>query len=169
MSKNSTTKKSFVLYVDMLDVLEDLTDEQAGQLFKAIRDYHNDVDPVLTQVIKPIFRLFSNQLARDAENWALERERRREAGRKGGLAKASNAKQHLANLAVNVNVNDNVKKQGLNRFNPEQFPRPGNQDGWQALAKKYNIDTRPGEGWHDFEARVRKTILRDVVKQTGVI
>ncbi len=50
--------------------------------------------------------------------WDEKKQQRAEAGRKGGVAKASNAKQILANpsnatndvanLPVNVNVNDNV-------------------------------------------------------------
>jgi len=34
-------KKSFVLYNDSLDVLDELTDSQAGQILKAMRDFEN--------------------------------------------------------------------------------------------------------------------------------
>lgn len=37
-------KKSFVLYADSLDVVEMLTDEQAGILFKAIMRYKSGLD-----------------------------------------------------------------------------------------------------------------------------
>jgi len=33
-------KKSFILHHDTLNVLDELTDEQAGKLFKAIFNYH---------------------------------------------------------------------------------------------------------------------------------
>ena len=36
------TRKSFVLHVDSLDVLDELTNEQAGMLFKAMRSFHID-------------------------------------------------------------------------------------------------------------------------------
>ena len=34
-------RKSFILHKDSLDVLDDLSDEQAGQLFKAIKAFNN--------------------------------------------------------------------------------------------------------------------------------
>ena len=36
-------RKSFILHNDSLNVLDILTDEQAGKLFKAIKNYQNGV------------------------------------------------------------------------------------------------------------------------------
>jgi len=47
-------KKSFLLYCDLIHVVEQLTDEQAGSLFKHILQYVNDKNPVSDSVITQI-------------------------------------------------------------------------------------------------------------------
>jgi hypothetical protein len=120
-------KKSFVLYTDQREVFDELTDEDAGKLIKIIFAYVNDENPeVNDRLLKVAFLPIKTQLKRDLVIWDEKKLQRAEAGRKGGLAKASNAtfatndsskvKQNLANLAVNVNgnvnVNDNVNVNG---------------------------------------------------------
>lgn len=100
------------MYVDSLDILKKLTDEQAGQLIKAIAKYHSgddlELDPLLDIVITP----FISQFKRDAEKYKKTCEKRALAGAKGGkqkqanLASASKNKQDVANLADNDTVND---------------------------------------------------------------
>jgi hypothetical protein len=126
-------KKSFVLYTDQREVFDELDDADAGKLIKHIFAYVNDENPEVTdRLLKVAFLPIKTQLKRDLVLWDEKKHQRSEAGRKGGLAKASNAseflakpsnatnelanssesKQTLANLAVNVNgnvnVNDNV-------------------------------------------------------------
>jgi predicted nucleotidyltransferase len=112
-------KKSFVLYTDQREVFDELSDEDAGRLIKHIFSYVNDEDPSTEDLLlKVAFLPIKTQLKRDLKMWDEKKQQRAEAGRKGGVAKASNAKQTLAkpsnakndvaNLAVNVNVNDNV-------------------------------------------------------------
>lgn len=101
------------MYVDSLDILKKLTDEQAGKLIKAIASYHGgddfELDPLLDIVITP----FISQFKRDAEKYKKTCEKRALAGAKGGkqkqsnLANASKSKQDAANLADNETVNDN--------------------------------------------------------------
>lgn len=112
-------KKSFVLYADQREVFEELSNEDAGKLIKHIYAYVNDENPETEdKIIRLAFLPIKTQLKRDLKLWEDKKQVRSEAGKKGGLAKASNAtntlakpsnaKQTLANLAVNVNVNDNV-------------------------------------------------------------
>ena len=111
-------KKSFVLYCDLMDIVHDLSDEEAGKLIKIIVDFVNDKNPetndrILNLAWKPI----KNALKSDLKRWEAIKEKRSEYGKLGGLAKASkshhklpNAKQNLANLpvSVSVSVSDNV-------------------------------------------------------------
>lgn len=100
------------MYVDSLDILKKLTDEQAGQLIKAIAAYHSgddfELDPLLDIVITP----FIGQFKRDAEKYKKTCEKRALAGAMGGkqkqanLASASKSKQDLANLADSDNETD---------------------------------------------------------------
>lgn len=114
-------KKSFVLYTDQREVFDELSDQDAGKLIKHIFSYVNDENPTTDDIlIKVAFLPIKTQLKRDLKIWDEKKLQRSEAGRKGGLAKASNASEvlakpsnarnDLANLAVNVNgnVNDNV-------------------------------------------------------------
>lgn len=105
-------KKSFVLYHDIRVPLELLTDEQRGKLFVALLNYSEYGElPDFDGALLMAFAFIRTSLDRDAEAWAEKRAKRAEAGRNGGLAKAANAsiasdaKQSVANLAVNVPVN----------------------------------------------------------------
>jgi hypothetical protein len=130
------SKKSFVLFNDYRETFEELTDEDAGSLIKAIFAYSDGENVELKGVLKIAFIPIKQQLDRNMEKWKDEIEKRREAGRLGGLKKAANlasaskpskcynalanpskAKQNLANLAdnvtVTVNVNDINKKTNI--------------------------------------------------------
>ena len=82
----SNKRKSFLLHIDSLDILDDLTDSESGELFKAIKDYHCGVTPELSGLVRIAFSPFRNQFARDAEKYSLTCERRAEAGSIGGRA-----------------------------------------------------------------------------------
>jgi hypothetical protein len=112
-------KKSFVMYTDQREVFDELDDVTAGKLIKHIFSYVNDEDPIAEDLLLKIaFLPIKTQLKRDLKVWDQKKVQRVEAGRKGGLAKASNASEvlakpsnatnELANLAVNDNVNVNV-------------------------------------------------------------
>ena len=109
------------MYTDQREVFDELDDVTAGKLIKHIFSYVNDEDPIAEDLLlKVAFLPIKTQLKRDLKVWDEKKVQRAEAGRKGGLAKASNASEvlakpsnatnELANLAVNVNgnVNGNV-------------------------------------------------------------
>jgi hypothetical protein len=112
-------KKSFVLYTDQREVFDELDDVTAGKLIKHIFAYVNDEDPDTDdKFVRLAFLPIKTQLKRDLKIWDEKKKQRAEAGKKGGLAKASNATNSVAkpstatnsvaNLAVNDNVNVNV-------------------------------------------------------------
>ena len=106
----STNKKSFLLHIDSLDILDDLTNGQAGVLFKAIKAYQHEEDFPLDSIVKIAFSPFKNQFLRDDEKYIKTCERRAIAGSKGGKQKVANAskcKQEVANVADNKNKNKN--------------------------------------------------------------
>jgi hypothetical protein len=112
-------KKSFILYIDSLNILGDLNTQQAGELFLAIYNYHLSGEMPSEFWLKIALTPFINQWERDLEKWERIAEVRKENGRKGGLSKskqmlanANLAKQDLANVAVNINVKGNVKDNG---------------------------------------------------------
>lgn len=111
-------KKSFILYTDSIQFIEWLSDEDAWKLLKACLLYHKDEEVKLPPLPNMAFLMLKAQFDRDKEKYWEEIEKRREAWRLWGLAKASksyqvlasasDAKHSLANLADNDNVNDTV-------------------------------------------------------------
>ena len=104
-------KKSFVLYADQRAVFDKMDDEQAGKLIKHIFSFVNDEDPEGDFITELGFAAIKAQLKRDLEKWRETREKRVQAGAKGGKQKQANAnksKQNQTNVAVNGNVNANV-------------------------------------------------------------
>ena len=78
-------KKSFQLFTEYKSILDHLTDEEIGIVFRWVFDYVNDLNPeepkgVLGAIIQPI----KNNLKRDLEKWKAKCERNKENGRKGG-------------------------------------------------------------------------------------
>ncbi len=84
-------KKSVLLYCDLIHTVEELTDEEAGKLFKHYLRYINDKNPTapdkLTQVV---FEPIKQNLKRDLKKWESIVVKRSEAG----LASAEKRKQN---------------------------------------------------------------------------
>ena len=103
-------KKSFVIYCDIGDQLELLTDEQVGVLFRSVVKYASNEEELSSNdgMVKLLFSVIKKQIDRDTEKYKTVCERRREAGSKGGKQKVANAKQNLANVANASNCNQNL-------------------------------------------------------------
>ena len=79
----ATEKKSFLLYCDIIHTIEQLTDEQAGHLFKHILQYVNDKDPQTDNVITKIaFEPIKQSLKRDLQKYEDIRKRNSDNARK---------------------------------------------------------------------------------------
>lgn len=136
-------KNSFILYCDTGQHLELLSDEDAGLLFKGIVHYADTGEPPqLPPMAAMAFSFIRAQIDRDQEKWNTTREKRRAAGKFGGLksgesrqrsneakeANASNPKQNEADEADNVNVTvpvtGNVPVTVINREKTDKPPRP---------------------------------------------
>ena len=116
-------KNSFLLYTSDYKCVKDLPLEQKGALLDAIFEYASTGTIIdLPPVVSMAFNFFRSHIDDNTEKWNEKEEKRRAAGRLGGLAKAENSKQSQANLAnakdakqsqanvanLAVNVNDNV-------------------------------------------------------------
>ena len=100
-------KQSFILYADIKEPLADLTDEQVGRLFRGILDYVSEgKDPKFRGAVGMAFAFIRGSLDRDSERYQRKVERRRAAGKNGGIASGearkmgeNEAKQNQANEA----------------------------------------------------------------------
>ena len=106
-------KPSFIIHIDSLDVIDELTNEQAGELFRAIKAHQKNEEIDISGIVKIAFSPFKNQFIRDDKKYEKTCESRRKAGSKGGkqkVANATNCKQNVANLAESKNKNKNKKE-----------------------------------------------------------
>lgn len=77
-------RKSFVLYTESLNVLDFLTDEQSGKLFKAIRNYVKNGSLPEDQMIRIAFSNIKDYLDKDGKIYEERCKRGRENGKFGG-------------------------------------------------------------------------------------
>jgi hypothetical protein len=81
-------KKSFLLYCDMITLIEQLPDEKAGQLFKMVFEYVNDRTPTTDDLLLKIaFEPIKQQLKRDLIQWLEFIGKQSINGSKGGRPK----------------------------------------------------------------------------------
>lgn len=127
-------KKSVLLYCDIIHTVKELSDEEAGKLFKHYLMYINDLNPVAPdKLTKIVFEPIKQNLKRDLIKWVDIKTDRSDAGNLGNLkrwnidlyddvikgiktleesltiAKGRTATKPIANIAVKVKVKDTVK------------------------------------------------------------
>lgn len=103
-------RSSFIMHIDSLAVLDDLTDEQAGKLFKAIKDFHMGEEKELDILTKVAVSPFISQFKRDNEKYEITCQRRAEAGAKGGKKKAEKNAKKREKLASVANASNCYKE-----------------------------------------------------------
>lgn len=118
-------KKSFLLYCDLLHTVEELTNEEAGKLFKHILNYVNDKNPQTTdRIIRIAFEPIKQVLKRDLVKYEQIREKKRQAGIASAESRKQNqqvltgvgiCQQEATDSTVNVNVNDSVNVNVINK------------------------------------------------------
>lgn len=146
------------LFIDYLDAIEPLGDAERGRLFTSLLEYAKSGEaPHLSGNERFIFPMIRAQIDRDRaafdEDSRRISEARREAGRKGGLAKAGklgNRKQNVANLAKEK---DEDKDKDKDKDKDDRSPLPPLQgvspklqaafDDWLAYKRERREDYKP--------------------------
>ena len=132
------------MYIDSLDILDKLSDEQAGKLIKAIACYHKKVEVELDPVIDIVITPFISQFKRDAEKYEKTCKNRALAGAKGGkqkVANASKSKQKVANLADSDSDSDSdsdkdIKPLDQSKIDRDNFIKEAFEFWWSKWPKK---------------------------------
>ena len=102
-------KSSFLIYLDYEEQFNLLTDEQVGQLMRAIIKYEKTREiPQLDGVVKMAFSFIKTQLDRDREKYEARCEKNRENAKKGGRPR-KNQKDNLKANGFNENQMDAKK------------------------------------------------------------
>ena len=166
-------KKSFVMYESWGAAIEKMSNEQAGELIKAIYAYQKDPDAVPEDpALAFVFELIKQQLDTDGQRYKEACAARSEAGKKGGRPKtnASDKKQMVseeskkskcfsekAKKADNDNEYDNdLKKENtLEGVKEKRFAPPTLQEvkdyclkmGYTHVDAERFIDYYASNGW----------------------
>jgi uncharacterized protein YqgV (UPF0045/DUF77 family) len=119
-------KNSFILYNDQKNVIDKLTDEQAGKLIKAIYAYVNDEEMILDNMLDLVITPFITALEKDKEKYIETCNKRARAGSEGG-------KQRVANQA-NASKSKQIKQKVAN-----QADKDNDKDNDNEIYKKENI------------------------------
>jgi len=114
-------KNSFILYSDSKEVVEALTDEQAGKLLKHIFGYVNDEAPICDDpFVNLAFIPIKQSLKRDLKKWEGKQEQRISAGKRSAEVRKQNANEvkrkattvNDRSIPSTVNVNGSVSVSG---------------------------------------------------------
>lgn len=106
-------KRSFILYHDQKEVIDELSDEQAGKLFKAIYEYNVNKKIILSGALKVVFIPFKTSFDRDQEKYSEIVEKRSEAGKKGMEKRWDKNKDNKNNKCYQMITNDNKRYQTI--------------------------------------------------------
>ena len=133
-------KKSFLIHLDSLEILDELSDEQIGKLLKAFRSYHLGLEPKLDQILRIAFKPFQLQFDRDSEKYKETSERNSLNGSKGGRPKKQKNPVAFSGLSENQSKakkadndsdsdNDNVSENDTNKKSKsKQFIAPSYEE-----------------------------------------
>ena len=115
-------KNGFVLYADMQEYFNELSDEDAGKLIKHVFSYVNDENPEAENAfIKLAFIPIKQQLKRDLKKYESVCSRNKVNGQKGGRPKNTD------NEEDNKNPKEPKKPSGL-FGNPQEPKKPDNDN-----------------------------------------
>ena len=121
-------KKGFIMFLSFADIIQELTDEEAGRLLKAIMQHEGgeEVDLGNDRLLKVAYTAITADIDRQGEKWEKTRYARSESGKLGGAPKgnknASKNKQeqtktnknkqnkHEVEVEVEVEVEEEVEK-----------------------------------------------------------
>lgn len=158
----ATDKKSFLLYCDLIHTVEQLTDEQAGDLFKHILRYVNDQQPQTENVITRIaFEPIKQSLKRDLQKYEDIRKRNQDNARKRWDATASdripNDTKNADSVSVSGSGSVTGKKEikGFVKPTIEQLKEYMREQGMNDIAENW-LNHYEANGW-----KVGKNPMKD--------
>lgn len=146
------SKGHFLLSDDWCGLFTDLPDEQAGQLIKSLFSYHVGEDfSIDDPVLAAVFGMIRAKIDENDRKYEEACRAKAEAGRAGGLAKASNAKQALADAScarqdlaqpskTKQNLHDNDSDSEYEYENDSEYESDSDSDlNTHSVSKKENV------------------------------
>lgn len=135
-------RTSFILHLDSLDILDELSNEEAGILLRAMRDFNREEEPNLTGLMKVVFLPFKNQFIRDEVKWDGTKGERSKAGRIGNLKRYTpDLYQQLTDNQITLDEAEEVAKSRKSEISdnlPSQKVADGRINKSVSVSKKVN-------------------------------
>ena len=103
-------KKGFIMFLSFAYIIQELTDEEAGRLLKAIMQHEGgeEVDLGNDRLLKVAYTAITADIDRQDEKWEKTRYARSEAGKLGGAPKGNkNASKNKQNKQEQTETNKN--------------------------------------------------------------
>ena len=119
-------KKGFIMFLSFADIIQELTDEEAGRLLKAIMQHEGgeEVDLGNDRLLKVAYTAITSDIDRQDEKWEKTRYTRSEAGKLGGAPKgnknASKNKQEQTETNKNKQNKQEQTKTNKNKQNKHE-------------------------------------------------
>ena len=119
-------KKGFIMFLSFADIIQELTDEEAGRLLKAIMQHEGgeEVDLGNDRLLKVAYTAITADIDRQDEKWEKTRYARSEAGKLGGAPKgnknASKNKQEQTETNKNKQNKQEQTKTNKNKQNKHE-------------------------------------------------
>lgn len=102
-------KKSFVLYSDMLQSIEHLTNEEKGILFNHLLEYVNDLNPILNdRLILTAWKPIELSLKRDLVKFEEVKTKRSDAGKRSAKLRALKLQEQNSTNSTSVESAEQV-------------------------------------------------------------
>lgn len=109
------TKRSFIMYTDFREIVEALSDEQAGMLFKTILAYESGEEPEPEDAaVRIAFIAAKQKLDHDSEKWEETKRARSEAGKAGAEKRWQKDSKNGTAMANDSKSMANDSKNGCN-------------------------------------------------------
>ena len=115
--EDKAVKKAFLIYHDTYEIVSELTDEQAGKLFKAIFDFSiNGTDfESEDSVVRVAWKFIKQSLSRDFEKYQKVLISRKNKARVGGIIRSLKSGNRLSMESIEFLSESNIGKEYLRK------------------------------------------------------
>lgn len=114
-------KNSFLLHKDQWEPISDLTDDELGQMLRAIFDYQiNDVEPERASPIFAYFKFFKARFSFEETKYVEISNGNAERGRLGGIASAESRRLKKEANEANASISSESKQTQANQADKDK-------------------------------------------------
>ena len=168
-------KKGFIMFLSFADIIQELTDEEAGRLLKAIMQHEGgeEVDLGNDRLLKVAYTAITADIDRQDEKWEKTRYARSEAGKLGGAPKGNKnaSKNNQEQTETNKNKQNKQEQTETNKNKQKQTETNKNKQNKQEQTEtnknkqKQTETNKNKQNKHEVEVEVEVEVEDEVEKK----